>query len=67
MEIKTNKCQLKIGTKELFWIVILAIVFIIAIRPDSFALMIDKIIDLANTPGLLDFVSAITTTAIQNH
>lgn len=63
IEYDKNKFCLHIGTKEFIAIVIL---ILIAITPDSFAIVIDKITTLANVPGIMDFVSAITTKAIQN-
>ena len=62
-----NKFKFHIGTKEFIWIVILMIFIVIAIKPDSFAIIIDKLNNLANVPGFIDFVSAITTIAIQKH
>lgn len=61
-----NRFRLHIGTKEFISIVILIITILIALKPDSFAIVIDKITTLANVPGIMDFVSAITTKAIQN-
>lgn len=71
MDLESNKTQnnfkFHIGTKEFVWIVILMIFIVIAIKPDSFAMIIDKITNLANVPGFIDFVLAVTTKVIQKN
>ena len=60
-----EKVYFHLGTKEFLAIIVLLIFILIALKPDAFALVIEKLTRLAETPGLIDFVSAITTKAIQ--
>ena len=66
MKLDFNMFHLNIGTKEFIAIICLIIFLLIAIKPDTFILIMDQIINLFNVPGFQNFVLAFNTNALQN-
>lgn len=51
---------------ERYSLSIVLIFILILLKPDTFILIMDQIINLLNVSGFMDFVLAITTSALQN-